>query len=131
MARLPDEARRRLEAPYIWHIATVMEDGSPQVTPVWADVSGDQILVNTAIGRRKEKNVRRDPRVAMSMVDPENTDSQVHIRGRVVEFVEGDAALENVNALAKKYHGFDEYPWLAPGEKRVIFKIEPTAVVTV
>ena len=106
---------------------TINPDGSPTATPVWASVDGAQVVVNTAIGRRKERNARRDPRVALAMVDRENPYSWIEIRGLVVEFTEGAAADASINALSHKY--LDRpYTSPRPDERRVEVRIEPTRV---
>ncbi|MCC6223068.1 MAG: PPOX class F420-dependent oxidoreductase [Thermoleophilia bacterium] len=128
MAAIPDTVRSKLEQKTFWHLATINEDGSATTTPVWVDVDGGGVIVNTAIGRLKERNVRRDPRVALSMTDFENPYDWVEIRGRVVELVEGEPAEASIDALARKYIGSD-YPYRQPGERRVIMRIEPTRVV--
>ncbi|MFQ5981296.1 MAG: PPOX class F420-dependent oxidoreductase [Candidatus Heimdallarchaeota archaeon] len=111
------------------HLATLMKDGSPQVTPVWVDFDEDNelILFNTSRNRSKERNLMRDPRVAFSAQDPENPYSSIGFRGRVVEITE-DGAIEHINKLAQKYLGEDKYPWLLPGDVRVIVKIKPGAI---
>ncbi len=129
MAAIPDAVRVRLKGKNYWHLATQNEDGTLTTTPVWADVDDGHVLVNTAIGRRKERNVRKNPIVALSMTDPDNVHSWVEIRGRVAEFVEGPAAEDSIDAFAKKYLGLDGYPFRAPGERRVILRIEPTQVI--
>ena len=106
------------------HLATVMPDGSPQVTPVWCGLENGQVLVNSARGRLKDLNMRRDPRVSLSMSDPDNAYRYLEIRGRVVEIVE-DGALAHIDALTKKYLGLDEYPNHQPGDVRVLYRIEP------
>lgn len=108
-------------------LATVMPDGSPQVTPVWVDYDGKYVIVNTSQGRQKERNVRRDGRVAISMQDPDDAYRWMMIRGRVVE-VTPEGGVDHINKMAKKYRGLDKYPWLAPGEVRVILKIKPEKV---
>jgi PPOX class probable F420-dependent enzyme len=128
MVTLPTEVRERLEAPVFWHLATLNEDGAPQVTPMWVDVEGDVVVFNTAVGRVKEENLRRDPRVSLSSIDADNPYDRIEIRGRVVEFVEGDEADASMNRLSKKYTGIDPYPWRVPGERRVIMRVEPTRV---
>ena len=102
-----------------------MPDGSPQVTPVWVDLDGDLVVVNTAKGRQKDKNMRRDPRVAIAIIDPENPYRYVEIRGRVAEIVE-QGADAHIDKMAKKYLGKDTYPRRSVGEVRVIYKIDPT-----
>ncbi len=128
MAQLTEKARQRLSDPNFGYLATIMEDDSPQVSPVWVDLEGDQILFNTAKGRVKEQNMRRDPRVAISIGDKDNQYDKVDIRGRVVDWVEGDEAFAHIDKLAKKYMGEEKYPWLQPGEERVIVKIEPEKI---
>jgi PPOX class probable F420-dependent enzyme len=109
------------------NLATVMSDGSPQVTPVWVDYDGKHVRFNSALGRVKDKNVRRDPRVSLSILDPANPYRYLAIRGRVVEITQKGAD-EHINSLAKKYLGKDEYPYRQPGEVRVMYKIEPEKV---
>jgi len=109
------------------HLATLMPDGSPQVTPVWVDLEDGRILVNTAEGRAKPRNVRRDPRVAISIVRQDNPYTSAFIRGRVAE-MRHEGADELIDRLAKKYIGQDRYPWRQPGEQRVIMVIEPEHV---
>jgi PPOX class probable F420-dependent enzyme len=104
-----------------------MPDGSPQVTPVWVDFDGKFILVNTAEGRRKPRNIRRDPRVALDVTSREDPYRMVTVRGRVVELA-NEGADEHIDKLAKKYLGQDRYPFRQPGERRVILKIEPEHV---
>lgn len=128
MATLSDAARAKLEAPNLGYLATVMPDGSPQVTPVWVDLEDDLVLVNTATRRVKARNMRREPRVAISIASNDNPFDKVDIRGRVAEWIEGDEAYAHIDKLARKYLGQEKYPWLQPGEERVIVKIEPEAV---
>jgi PPOX class probable F420-dependent enzyme len=128
MAKLDDKAMALLSQPNFGYFAEIMEDGSPHVSPVWVDVSDGYILVNTAIGRVKERNVRRDPRVALSVGDKDNQYDKVDIRGRVVEIIEGEEADRSIDSLAKKYLGEDVYPFRKPGEQRIILRIEPTTV---
>jgi len=111
------------------HLATLNPDGSPQVTPVWIDFDGTNILVNTARGRVKARNVAREPRVALSITDPDNSYRYLGIQGRVVELTErgGDA---HIDKMAKKYLGKDTYPFRTPGEVRLIVKIAPEKVHT-
>jgi PPOX class probable F420-dependent enzyme len=102
-----------------------MPDGSPHVSPVWIDVDGDVVLVNTVAGRTKERNVRRDPRVALSVRDQERIEDEVTIRGRVVQMT-GEGALEHIHALSNKYRGEDFN--LPAGQVRVLLRIEPDHV---
>ena len=111
------------------HLATIMPDGSPQVTPVWVDLEDGRILVNTAEGRAKPRNVRHDPRVALSITKQDNPYSSAFIRGRVVE-TRHEGADELIDKLAKKYLGQDRYPWRQPGEQRLILVIEPEHVMS-
>ena len=119
--------RKLLEEPNFAHLATLMRDGSPQTSAVWIDFDGTHILVNTAEERQKPINVRRDRRVAISVISQENPYSSATIRGRVVEITH-EGADAHIDKLAKKYLGQDKYPFRQPGEQRVIFKIEPLRV---
>jgi PPOX class probable F420-dependent enzyme len=111
------------------NIATVMPDGSPQVTPVWFDYDGDYLRVNSAKGRIKDKNMRRNKRVALSIQDPDNAYRYLAVRGNVEEITE-QGADAHIDSLAKKYLGKDKYPFRGPGEVRVIYKIRPEKVST-
>ena len=126
---LSDAVRKLLEGRNFAHVATLMPDGSPQVTAVWVDYDGQHILVNTAEGRRKPDNLRRDPRVAISIASQENPYAWAMIRGRVAELIH-EGADEHIDKLAKKYMGQDRYPFHRPDEQRVIVKIEPEHVAT-
>jgi PPOX class probable F420-dependent enzyme len=111
------------------NVATLNPDGSPQVTPVWVDFDGTHVLINTAKGRVKAKNLAREPRVALSISDPENPYRYLGIQGKVVEMTEqgGDA---HIDKMAKKYMGKDTYPYRTPGEVRLLVKIAPEKVHT-
>jgi PPOX class probable F420-dependent enzyme len=109
------------------HLATVGADGRPQVTPVCADFDGTYIRINTARGRVKDRNLKRNPNVALAVQDPDNPYRYVQIRGRVAEMTEHGAD-DHIDALAKKYLGKDRYPNRAPGEVRVMVKIKPESV---
>ncbi|MEX0800974.1 MAG: PPOX class F420-dependent oxidoreductase [Dehalococcoidia bacterium] len=111
------------------HLATLMADGSPQVTPVWVDQEGERIVVNTAEGRVKPANVRRDPRVAISVYNQENPYSAAFVRGRVAEVRSGGAEA-HIHKMAQKYMGQERYPNLQPGEQRLLLIIEPEYVGT-
>lgn len=128
MADLDDSARSKVNAPNLAFLATVMEDGSPQVTPVWIHLENGYLTFNTAIGRVKERNMRRDPRVAFSIVDKDNPFDKVCIRGRVVEIIEGEEADRQIDVLAKKYLGQETYPWRNPEENRIKVLVEPVSV---
>jgi PPOX class probable F420-dependent enzyme len=127
MAKLPDSWKAVLTKPVFVHLTTLMPDGSPQTSPVWIDVDGDMILVNSAQGRIKDKNVRRDPRVALSAVDPDNPYNALMLRGKVVE-ITSQGADAHIDAMAKKYLGKDSYPFRKPGEVRVLYRIEAEKV---
>ena len=107
--------------------ATTMSDGSPQVTPVWVDYDNGNILINTAEGRAKVKNVTKNPKVAISVTDGANPYTMVSVRGRIVEQTNRGAD-EHIDKMAKKYLGAEKYPFRAPGEKRVLLKIKPESV---
>jgi PPOX class probable F420-dependent enzyme len=126
---LPENWKTILKQPVLVHFTTVMADGSPQASPVWVDVEGDDILINSAVGRVKDKNVRRDPRVAVSAVDPDNAYRALMVRGRVID-ITTEGAEAQIDALAKKYIGQDTYPWRRPGEVRVTYRIRPEKIGT-
>jgi PPOX class probable F420-dependent enzyme len=126
---IPDKYRDLFTKRAFASLATLMPDGGPQVTPVWVDLDGDLVLVNTARGRQKDKNMRRDPRVAMAIIDPENPYRYLEIRGRVAEITE-EGADAHIDKMAKKYLGAVKYPYRQPSETRVIFKIQPERVNT-
>ena len=111
------------------HLATLMPDGRPQVTPVWCDFDGHNVLINTAVGRQKDRNLQRDGRVALSILDPDNAYRYLEVRGRVVERTERGADA-HIDKMAKKYLGKDKYPFAQPGEKRVLYRIAPEHVTT-
>ncbi len=108
-------------------IATLMKDGSPQLSPVWADYEDGFVMVNTAEGRIKHKNVLNDTRVAVSVVANENPLGMTTIRGKVVEILP-DYDYVHINKLTKKYMGIENYPFRREGEKRIVFKIKPDKV---
>jgi PPOX class probable F420-dependent enzyme len=108
-------------------IATVRKDGSPHVTPVWIDYDGEDVLVNSAYGRTKVVNIERDPRATVTVLPAEDQQAgYVMVSGPATLVDEG--ALEHINMLARKYLGEDKYPYLGPGEQRVIIKIRPEIV---
>ena len=127
VATIPASHADLLKKPAFANLATLNADGSPQVTPVWVDFDGTHVIVNTARGRVKAKNLARDPRVALSIADPENPYRYLGIQGRVTEMTDagGDA---HIDKMAKKYLGKDSYPGRTPGEVRVIVKITPDKV---
>ena len=122
---IPEKYRDLFSKRAFANLATLMPDGSPQVTPVWCDLENDDIVViNSAKGRQKDRNLRRDPRVALAIIDPENPYRYLEIRGKVVEITEQGAAA-HIDKMAKKYLGVDKYPYGQPGEVRVMYKIKP------
>ncbi|MFE5817056.1 PPOX class F420-dependent oxidoreductase [Streptomyces sp. NPDC056479] len=126
--KLNGHIRERLLAPNFWHLATVGPDGLPQVSPMWADNEDEYVMVNTSMGRVKVDNLRLNPNVSLSHHDPENPYDRAEIRGRVVRFVEGETAERAMDRLTQKYIGQERYPWLLPGERRVMLLIEPVRV---
>jgi PPOX class probable F420-dependent enzyme len=120
---LPPAVKQLFEGKNFAHVATVMPDGSPQVTLVWIDVEGDRIIVNTAEGRAKPRNVRRDPRVAISIADQQNPYRAAFIRGRVVEITR-EGAEDHIDKMAKKYTGAERYADHSPDRPRVLLIIE-------
>ena len=127
MARLDDPVRQFIEEPNFASLATLMPDGSPQVTPMWVDTDGDYLYINTAEGRQKPRNLQHDNRVALAIVDRANPYRHAMVRGRVID-VTRDGADAHIDKLAKKYLGQDTYPFRQPGEQRVVVKIEPMHV---
>jgi len=130
MSEIPDAFNDLMTSPKAFaHLATVNPDGAPQVTPVWFDMAGGKLRVNSAKGRVKSRNMTEGARVALSILDPDNAYRYIQVRGTVVRATEegGDA---HIDALAKKYLGKDSYPFRQAGEVRVIFEIEPTGVDT-
>jgi len=121
---IPKEFLDLFEKKGFAHFATLMADGSPQVTPVWCNYQDELVWINSAVGRQKDRNIKRDPRVALSIQDPDNPYRYLEVRGKVVEITE-DGADDHIDALAKKYMGVDRYPLRTPEEKRVIYKIQP------
>jgi len=118
-----------LEDKNLAFVSTLMKDGSPQITPTWIDIDGTEILINTALGRVKQKNVTRDPRIAISIADRNNPYHMVSMRGQVIDQITGELADSHIDKMAKKYLNKDKYPFGAPGEKRVILKVKPSRVV--
>ena len=108
-------------------LATTMSDGSPQVTPVWGNFAESCILINTAEGRLKHKNILRDPRVAISVVDAKNPLDMISIRGKVITILP-DYEYKHADFLTKQYMGKEKYPFKRPGEKRITLKIEPERI---
>jgi PPOX class probable F420-dependent enzyme len=126
--KIPDSHVDLLDKPSMAHLATLMPDGSPQVSPVWIDRDGDTLYVNSAEGRVKDKNMARDARVAISVTDPANPYRALMIRGKVKKITK-DGADAHIDKMAKKYLGQDTYPFRQPGEVRVVYTIEATSAV--
>ena len=124
---IPENYLDLLEKPAFGNLGTLMKDGSPQVTPVWVDYDGKHVRVNSAKGRVKDKNMRRDPHVSIAIQDPANPYRYLEIRGKVVEITESGAD-DHINKLSQKYLGKPVYPYRQPGEVRVTYKIEPEKV---
>ncbi len=129
MSRLTQRDKEIFEAKNFGHLVTLMPDGSPHVSPVWVDLDGDTILVNSSEGRLKTNNVRRDRRVAISIYDEDDPYGAVVLVRGIVKAVTTEGADDHINEMAKKYLGRDTYPWRSPNEQRVLFRIEPKHVV--
>ena len=124
---IPENYTDLFEKQAFGNLGTLMQDGSPQVTPVWVDYDGKYVRFNSAKGRVKDKNIRRDPRVAVTLQDPANPYRYLEVRGRVVENTENGAD-DNINNLSQKYLGKQVYPFRQPGEVRILYKVEPQKV---
>jgi PPOX class probable F420-dependent enzyme len=122
-AQIPEKYHDLLTKSAFGNLATIMPDGSPQVTPVWVEYDGKQVWFNSALGRVKDKNVRRNPHIALSLVDPANPYRYLELRGRVVEITQ-NGANDQINRLSQKYLGKPVYPFAQPGEVRVSYRIE-------
>ncbi|MEV7603702.1 PPOX class F420-dependent oxidoreductase [Kitasatospora sp. NPDC089797] len=114
--------------PRIWFVATTGADGAPHVSPMWLGLDGDRVFFNTAIGRVKERHLRRDPRVCLSGTAAADPYDRIQIHGRAVEFVTGERADRQLDGLAHAYLGVERYGWRIPGERRVSVFVEPTRV---
>ncbi|MFQ5851046.1 MAG: PPOX class F420-dependent oxidoreductase [Candidatus Binatia bacterium] len=128
-ATIPENFKDLFTKKAFAHLATLMPDGGPQVTPVWCDYDGTYIRVNTAKGRVKDKNMGRNRKVALAILDPDNPYRHMAVRGEVAEITE-QGADAHIDQLAKKYLGKDQYPFRQPGEVRVLYKIRPERVST-
>jgi PPOX class probable F420-dependent enzyme len=122
---IPEEFVDLFRKKALAHLATVMPDGSPQVTPVWVEYDGTHVLINSARGRQKDRNMRAHPLVALSICDPDNAYRYLEVRGRIVDITE-QGADAHIDKLTKKYLGLDSYPRRGAGEVRVIYRIQPT-----
>ncbi len=129
MAKIPEAFRDILDKKTLVHLATTGKDGGPQVSPVWIDREGDLLVVNSARGRVKDRNMKSRARVALSATDPDNPYRALMIQGRVVKITE-DGADAHIDKMAKKYLGQDKYPFRSPTEVRVKYYIEPLKVAT-
>jgi PPOX class probable F420-dependent enzyme len=129
MATIPENYRDLFTKKAFAHLATVGANSTPQVTPVWCDWDGTHVRINTARGRVKDRNLRKNPRVALSIQDPDNPYRYIQVRGRVADMTE-QGADAHIDALAKKYLGKDKYPYRRPDEVRVLVKILPEKVQT-
>jgi PPOX class probable F420-dependent enzyme len=125
--KIEGRVRELLEAPNFVSVATVGKDGSPDVKVVWADLDDGHVVLNSSEGRVWPENLRRDPRVTITVINPENPYEYGQVRGKVVEDTH-EGADENIDSLAKKYLDQDEYPFRQEGEQRVMFKVEPERV---
>jgi PPOX class probable F420-dependent enzyme len=121
---IPEKYKDLFQKKAFGNLATLMPDGTPQVTPVWIDYDGTHVIVNSARGRQKDRNMERNPAVSVSILDPENPYRYLEIRGRVDNITETGAD-EHIDRMAKKYLGLDKYPNRQPGEVRVMYKIKP------
>ncbi len=126
-AKLSEAAKELLRQPFIAHFVTLNADGAPQVTPVWVDVDGEEILINTAEGRQKPRNVARDKRVAVEVVDPNDAYRVLSVTGHVTA-TEHAGADAHIDKLAKKYLGKESYPFRTQGEQRVIVRVQPDRI---
>ena len=124
---MDSKAEKLLNGKNLVFLATIMTDGSPQVTPVWGNFENSHILINTAEGRLKHRNILRDPRVAVSVVDIKNPLDMTSIRGKVVEILP-DYDYKHANFLTMQYMGKEKYPFKRPDEKRIVLKIEPEKI---
>jgi PPOX class probable F420-dependent enzyme len=127
LKQLPDSVKKLIETKTYANIATLMPDGTPQVTQTWIDHEGDIILINTVEGSQKSRNVRRNPKVGLDIVDPTNPYYMAVVRGKVID-VTFDGAEEHIDKMAKKYTGTEKYEMRRPGMRRLLIKIEPTHV---
>ena len=122
---IPEKYTDLFEKKAFASLATVNSDGTPQVTPVWVDFDGTNVIVNSARGRRKDKNMTQNSAVSLAIMDPDNPYRYLEVRGRVAEITEAGAD-QHIDKMAKKYMGVDKYPYRQAGEVRVMYKIEPT-----
>ena len=127
MAKLTDKQAELFRGKNWGTVVTLRKDGSPHATPVWIDTDGENVLFNTAVGRAKERHIRRDPRVAITVLPAENQQAGYDAVTGTAEIIE-EGAVDHIDKLAKKYLGEDKYPYLQDGEQRVIVKVTPDKV---
>ena len=126
MAAIPEKFNDLLDKPALAHVATVTPQGSPRTSPMWFEWDGEHILLSHTKARAKYRDVQANPRIALSIVDPENPYQYLEVRGPVEIVDDPDKTL--IHRLAKKYRGVDRYEWDGPGDERVIFKVTPERV---
>lgn len=128
---IPDEYRDLLDGPVVVTLVTIMPDGQPQATPVWCNTDGDDILVNTARGRAKDRNMQANPKVAICAIDPQNPYRWIEVRGVVTASTEA-GAVEHINQLSGLYRGNDDYYASNPAQRnketRVTYRIQPVKI---
>lgn len=129
LAGLSEKALRLIRGKNFAFVSTLKKDGRPHLTPVWIDTDGQNVLVNTAVGRQKFKNISRDPRIAVGIFDSSNPYEYVSIEGKVAKQVTGKEADDHIDKLSLKYRGESKYRRVNPNEKRVILVIRPTKVI--
>jgi len=127
MASLTDKQAELFRAKNWGTVVTLREDGSPHATPVWIDTDGEHVIFNTAVGRAKERHLRNDPRIAVTVLRAEDQQNGYVSVSGTAELVE-EGAFEHIDKLAQKYLGVDKYPYLQPGEQRVIVKVTPDKI---
>lgn len=127
MALIPDDLKDILDSTALAHVATVTPGGAPRTSPMWFEWDGEHVLLSHTKARAKTRDVKANPRIALSIVDPDNPYRYVEIRGPVEVVDDPDKTL--IHRLAKKYRGVDRYEWDGPGDERVIFKVTPERVV--
>ncbi|MBI4444478.1 MAG: PPOX class F420-dependent oxidoreductase [Acidobacteria bacterium] len=130
-AKIPDAFLDLFKRKSFGHLATMMDDGTPQVTPVWVDYEDQCLLINSARNRIKDVNMRNRPHVALSIQDPENPYRFLAVRGKVVDIIQGEKAESHIDRLAQRYLGKEKYPQSMryPGEVRVLYKVRPHHVL--
>lgn len=127
MAAIPEKLKDLLDSTAIAHVATVTPGGSPRTSPMWFEWDGQQVLLSHTKARAKTRDVKANPRIALSIADPENPYRYLEIRGPVE--IQDDPDKTLIHRLAKKYRGLDRYEWDGPGDERVIFRVTPERVV--